>query len=73
MNALLFEAKHVNEPSPILKQMEAGYECSQTGWLRGLCQRFWAWFLAPVPFPRDHWYRPERQPGPYNKGNDRPS
>jgi hypothetical protein len=24
-----------------------------------LWRRFWDWFLEPMPFPRDHWYRPK--------------
>jgi hypothetical protein len=30
--------------------------------LRRLLRRFRAWLLQPVPFPRDHWYRPDPDP-----------
>jgi hypothetical protein len=27
--------------------------------IRRLWQKFWAWFTTPMPFPRDHWFRPK--------------
>jgi hypothetical protein len=29
---------------------------SRLPWIRRQWQRLHAWLLAPVPFPRDHWY-----------------
>lgn len=42
----------------------ANFKAPRPHWLRRLWSRFRSWLLAPMPFPRDHWYKNEPAPPP---------